>query len=1059
MKKLILLLLIIHANQFNGLSQSSNWTHYQYECSVKDFVFEGSVVWMISEAGLLSYDTTTNQSRIYNHANSGMPNNHPPTALAIDSNGNKWIGGDFNGFYKFDGATWTNFTNTNSGLIGVQVFSLAVDSLNRLWIGTGSGINIFDGSTWINYNDLGNGINPNVYEIKIKNGLVWCATDVGLARFDGSAWFTYSTTNSNIHHDNVKHLSITSSGTIWLTSGGDKLTKFDGTDWVNYADSALACPAPTLPSEFFAADDSGNVWFYKNNPFEIVKFDGISCTVYDTTTIGGSIRFQPHAIRFINGNVYFATERLIRFNGNSLWENYYFKTNPFRGSSIITHVAIDKDNSYWFADWGSLAGLNHFDGVNWVRFETPINAGITAMAIDSSGIIWIGTYDNGLFSFDGINFIQYLNNKGISKIVIDSLQNLWIATRLNGAYYYDHSTFTNYKISNSGIVSDSLSVLAIDTAGVIWFGSTNKGICSYDGTQWQIFNQSNSGLPSNKINDLKCDSSNNVWMATSDSGLVKKAGNNWFTYNVSNSGMFLNFVTVIGIGTNQNIYVQDRIFDGSNWIIINDSSMGLSIGAQYWMDFANDKWGNIIYVGNWGIDFYNNRNLNFEHHPSIIGKVYFDANNNGVIDTLDKGMFNQKIVSYPDSVIAFTNSSGSYSYGKAQGNYDVTFIPQPSWLLTTDSASYNINLGPLDASGFDFGTYANNPVDSVSLSLTTGIPRCNLTVPFWISYTNAGTTLLNGQIKLKIDTLVTYASSSPAVDSINGDTLIWYFNLLYPGEQRQIEAGFIAPSVNSIGTELNFTGIIVGQNNQILDSEYYQNEVFCSYDPNDKLVAPSGFGPNHYTHFNDSIEYTIRFQNCGNDTAFNIKIVDTLDASFDLNSFHFIAASHPVYPSITQQGVVKFRFDSIMLPCKTTNEPMSQGFAKYSILHKPGLPDPTVVKNYASIYFDANPPIFTNQTLNTLSDIFAGIPDLHNKNLELLKLYPNPAKDNITLVPSTKSKYTLTIYNILGSVMHHSSDHSGVQQIELKRIPHGIYFYRVIFNNGENCSGRFVVMH
>ena len=65
-------------------------------------------------------------------------------SIAIDGHANKWIGTE-NGFVKFDGTTWTEYNNTNSGLPNDFVTSLIIDSNGNKWIGTGSGLAVFSG--------------------------------------------------------------------------------------------------------------------------------------------------------------------------------------------------------------------------------------------------------------------------------------------------------------------------------------------------------------------------------------------------------------------------------------------------------------------------------------------------------------------------------------------------------------------------------------------------------------------------------------------------------------------------------------------------------------------------------------------------------------------------------------------------------------------------------------------------------------------------------------------------------------------------------------------------
>jgi hypothetical protein len=61
------------------------------------------------------------------------------------------------------------------------------------------------------------------------------------------------------------------------------------------------------------------------------------------------------------------------------------------------------------------------------------------------------------------------------------------------------------------------------------------------------------------------------------------------------------------------------------------------------------------------------------------------------------------------------------------------------------------------------------------------------------------------------------------------------------------------------------------------------------------------------------IEYTIRFQNTGNDNAERVRVVDRLDQGLDVHSFELIGSSHPMNYSI-RDGVIEFVFDNINLP-------------------------------------------------------------------------------------------------------------------------------------------------
>ncbi|MBK6995441.1 MAG: hypothetical protein IPH31_11125 [Lewinellaceae bacterium] len=108
-------------------------------------------------------------------------------------------------------------------------------------------------------------------------------------------------------------------------------------------------------------------------------------------------------------------------------------------------------------------------------------------------------------------------------------------------------------------------------------------------------------------------------------------------------------------------------------------------------------------------------------------------------------------------------------------------------------------------------------------------------------------------------------------------------------------------------------------------------EIIGSFDPNDKIGLPLGLTPAHYLERGDDIEYTIRFQNTGNDTAFLVVLRDTLSSTLDPATIRPIAASHAYTWDVTGDGQLIFTFANILLPDSTTNEPESHGFVSFRI--------------------------------------------------------------------------------------------------------------------------------
>ena len=64
------------------------------------------------------------------------------------------------GLAEFDGANWTSYSTSNSGLPCDIVNAIAIDGNENIWIGTGvyanwGGVSEFDGTNWTTYDILG----------------------------------------------------------------------------------------------------------------------------------------------------------------------------------------------------------------------------------------------------------------------------------------------------------------------------------------------------------------------------------------------------------------------------------------------------------------------------------------------------------------------------------------------------------------------------------------------------------------------------------------------------------------------------------------------------------------------------------------------------------------------------------------------------------------------------------------------------------------------------------------------------------------------------------------
>jgi len=246
-------------------------------------------------------------------------------------------------------------------------------------------------------------------------------------------------------------------------------------------------------------------------------------------------------------------------------------------------------------------------------------------------------------------------------------------------------------------------------------------------------------------------------------------------------------------------------------------------------------------------------------------------------------------------------------------------------------------------------------------------------------------------------------------------------------------------------------------------------DIFCgvvsgSYDPNDKTGYPLGVTDTHFVYPNGKMEYLIRFQNTGNDTAFTVVIRDTLDTDLDIFSVVSGVSSHDYTFRMYGPRVLEWRFDNIMLPDSTVDLEGSNGFVKFEVFQNPNLANGTKILNSAAIYFDFNAPIITNETEHTIDDgikslmvvdtTINGISNLNNKSL---LIYPNPSNGQFIVKFNKKvNNATINIHDMNGRKIHSLNNVSGYQTSMDVNLPKGIYV--VSTNTGGEITRQKLVI-
>ncbi|MEY4926422.1 MAG: hypothetical protein RI894_858, partial [Bacteroidota bacterium] len=244
------------------------------------------------------------------------------------------------------------------------------------------------------------------------------------------------------------------------------------------------------------------------------------------------------------------------------------------------------------------------------------------------------------------------------------------------------------------------------------------------------------------------------------------------------------------------------------------------------------------------------------------------------------------------------------------------------------------------------------------------------------------------------------------------------------------------------------------------------SEVRTSFDPNEISAVAGGTQLQHFIPKNTELEYTVRFQNTGNDTAFVVRILDKIPAKLDLTSFRIGTSSHPFTYSLKANGTVEFLFQRILLPDSTTNELRSHGFVTYFIKTQSNLAAGTTINNQAQIYFDTNAPVATNTYTHTIAEnlgqVFLGVEPVFTKPELKLSVIPNPMHDAATFIFEntgllTTKTMTLTLYNALGQAVRRQDFQNNQLLLQRDNLPQGCYFYSIKVGDELISRGKAVV--
>jgi ligand-binding sensor domain-containing protein len=572
-----LCLLIISVSPTLNYSQSPEWKNYTAGSSTNVIIEDGEYLWLGGNM-LTRFHKESGEMETYDKG-FGLPRLRL-SSLVIDNDGYLWMGSSFadqrQGLVRTKNGEREIYTRNDLGFVQSRIGAMMVDPTGAVWIGSQAGLGMFDGE--------------QIFQIS----------------------------SSNLPSRRINGMDVDSEGNLWIATDRETydkhyfhkggLGKFDGEQWTVYTrEDPYGYPPPDRDFEY--SDIPGN-WLYD-----------VAVDMNDVVWIASQSRFD------MTGR-----NALIAYDGEE-WTSYTTDNSDIPCVNWIARIAVDQDNVKWIA---ADCGLIRYDGNEWILYSEE-NSGlptnnITALFVDSSNILWIGTTGpgaGGLVRFDGEEMTVYdtrnslLSGNTIVSVHVDRDDRVWTGTNHEplqfeqGLAIYHENEWIPVKVPDDPVYETGstsfhrlLGLDNDDNAWIFW----DKGLARYKNEAFEIVASQNDdiSIPFQGIGFplFVQDCDDNIWFGGSRWDSLATFDGNSLELTIQ-ADPELSEISPLSIGLDGecNILVYGRNgtlkhVDG-DWIDYSDEfrSLGSSV-----IDFALDQ-NNNLWIG------------------SVMGLVKFDGEN------------------------------------------------------------------------------------------------------------------------------------------------------------------------------------------------------------------------------------------------------------------------------------------------------------------------------------------------------------------------------------------------------------------------------------------------
>lgn len=315
------------------------------------------------------------------------------TIIFQDNKNNYWFAGGGKGAYKYDGKSLVLFT-TKDGLCSHSILGIQEDKLGNIYFDTQEGVSKFDGQQFVTLKVISNNSSKNKWKLEPDD--LWFRmgwnTD-GPYRYDGN--FLYQLTfpkpaqadtfyakypNATFTPYGIYSLYKDSKGAIWFGTASLGLCRYDGESisWLYEEQMTTTPDGGALGIRSIFEDQAGYFWFTNTRYQYDILLDNLA----------------KNGANYIK---YKKKKGIGYSNKNNEIEFPYFMS-----------ITEDKQGNLWMAS--NRNGVWYSDRKKLIHYSIENNqSNLIPFSIykDNQGAIWLGTYNAGIYRFNGNSFEKF----------------------------------------------------------------------------------------------------------------------------------------------------------------------------------------------------------------------------------------------------------------------------------------------------------------------------------------------------------------------------------------------------------------------------------------------------------------------------------------------------------------------------------------------------------------------------------------------------------------------------------------------------------------------------